>query len=118
MAVRHHGSDLEVMPRESLVIGGGYFGPERQLLPVPEGIPDASRPREVLRGRQVVGAEGRAGGCQVDGHVPDLGGNVEVEAVELGQGAILDALYELNELSLAADGVGGIAFEPVDDLVQ
>src|SRR5687767_5887605 len=73
LAMRHHGSDLKVMSRKPLVIGGGHFGPEWQLLPLAKGVPDATGPREVFRWRQVVRSEGGSRRNQVDRHVSYLG---------------------------------------------
>ena len=60
--------------------------------------------REVLGRSQVIGTEGRARRDQVDGHLPYLGGDVEMEPVELSERPVLDPLDEVDELGLAGDG--------------
>src|SRR5262249_50308367 len=106
--------DLQVMTRHTLVVDGGH------LLPGGEGVdalrygpPHAARPGEVLARAGVVDATVRCG-REAALDAADRLRNVEVLAVQLGQGPVGELLHPVPERLLALDPAGRVGLERRD----
>ncbi len=106
------------MAGDALVVGGGDLTPQREPLLAGGGVPGAAGPGEVLRGARVVHRRRATGGCDHGLDPPHRRGDVEVGAVEVGDGRVHQLLQPVAQGVLAVDHEVALGLEPGDGLVD
>ena len=113
-----HLRDLQVMAGDTFVVADRHLAPEREARLAERGVPGASGSREVLGRAGVVHRGGAAGRRDHRLHPLHGLGDVEVRAVELGDGGVEQLLVPPPELVDALDGAVRVGLEVLDHLVD
>ena len=113
-----HLPDLQVMAGDALVVTDRHLAPQREACLAERRVPGAARAAEVLRRARVVHRRRatRRGDHRLDA-LHRLG-DVEVHAVELGDGAVQQLLVPALERVDALDGARRVGLEVLDDGVD